>query len=109
MLSPQQLHKHSVTLFTQLNGTDTYDQVKHLLFSWRDNAKNAPTAITTFLRILQLVSTNTPELLEDLNRCLLKDFLPADAPPSLAKIRRLAIDNPNSTAILDSVLSWLRA
>jgi len=47
-------------------------------------------------------------LLDDLNRCLAKDYNPSESTPSLDRVRKLAIDNANSIPILDSVLSWLR-
>jgi len=60
MLSPQQLHKHSQTLFNQLQGSDTYNQLKNLLFAWKESSRNAPQSITTFLKILHVISNQTP-------------------------------------------------
>lgn len=109
MLTAQQFHKHSVALFTQLQNTDTYDHLRALLFTWRDSSRTAPLSISTFLKVLNLILTEAPELLDDLNRCLAKEYSPSDAPsPSLDRVRRLALENPNSPAILEAVLGWLR-
>jgi hypothetical protein len=72
MLTAQQFHKHSAALFSQIQNTDTYDHIKALLFAWRDSSKSAPHSISAFLKILQLVIAEAPELLDDLNRCLVK-------------------------------------
>jgi hypothetical protein len=60
MLSAQQLQKYSTALFTQLHGSDTYEHLKALLYAWRDGNKSAPQAITTFLKILQIISQQNP-------------------------------------------------
>jgi hypothetical protein len=110
MLTAQQFHKHSVALFSQIQNTDTYDHLRSLLFAWRDSPRGAPQSISTFLKVLRLIISETPELLDDLNRCLIKDFTLSDSsPPSLEKVRQLALDNPNSPSILDTILIWLRA
>lgn len=109
MLTAQQFHKHSAALFLQIQNTDTYDHLRSLLFTWRDSPKTAPLSISTFLKVLHLIVTEAPELLEDLNRCLAKEYSPPEATsPSLDRVRKLALENPNATAILDSVLGWLR-
>lgn len=109
MLTAQQFHKHSVALFSQIQNTDTYDHLRSLLFAWRDSPKTAPLSISTFLKVLQLIVTEAPELLDDLNRCLAKEYSPSEgSSPSLDRVRRLALENPNATAILDSVLGWLK-
>lgn len=109
MLTAQQFHKHSVALFSQIQNTDTYDHLRTLLFAWRDSPKTAPLSISTFLKVLQLIITQAPELLDDLNRCLAKEYSPPEAAsPSLDRVRRMALENPNATVILDSVLGWLR-
>lgn len=46
--------------------------------------------------------------MDDLNRCLLKDFTPQSQPASLLKIRQLALDNPNAVTILDTVVNWMQ-
>jgi hypothetical protein len=110
MLTAQQFHKQSVALFSQLQNTDTYDHLRSLLFAWRDSPKSAPLSISTFLKVLHLIVTEAPELLDDINRCLAKEYSPPEGQsPSLERVRRLAIDNPNAVPILDSVLGWLRA
>ena len=76
MLTAQQFHKHSVALFSQIQNTDTYDHLRSLLFSWRDSPKTAPLSISTFLKVLQLIVTEAPESLDDLNRCLAKEYTP---------------------------------
>ena len=108
MLTAQQLHKHTQNFFTQVYATDTYEPLKQLLYNWRDNTENTPLTITTFLKILQLVSQKNPELLDDLNRCLLKDFTPQTQPATLSKVRQLALDNPNAVSILDTVVTWMQ-
>lgn len=72
MLTAQQLHKHSQSLFSQIQGTDTYEQLRTVLFAWKDSPKGAPHLMTAFLKILQLIAQQTPELVDDLNRCLIK-------------------------------------
>jgi hypothetical protein len=55
MLTAQQFHKHSLALFTQIQNTDAYDQLKNLLFEWRDSPKNAPQSIAIFLKVINLI------------------------------------------------------
>lgn len=77
MLTAQQMHKYTQNLFNQLYTSEAYEQIKQLLYSWRDHSKTPPQAITTFLRILNIIATQQPELLDDLNRCLVKDYAPS--------------------------------
>jgi hypothetical protein len=110
MLTAQQFHKHTVALFSQIQNTDTYDHLRSLLFAWRDSPRTAPLSISTFLKVLHLIVTEAPELLDDLNRCLAKEYSPPDShSPSLDRVRRLALDNPNATPILEAVLGWMRS
>jgi|688.fasta_scaffold643985_1 hypothetical protein len=55
MLTAQQFHKHSLALFTQIQNTDAYDQLKNLLFEWRDSPKSAPQSIAIFLKVINLI------------------------------------------------------
>lgn len=63
MITAQQLQKYTQSLFNQIYPTDTYEQLKTLLYNWRDNNKAPTSAITTFLKIAQLLSEHSPELL----------------------------------------------
>ena len=67
-----------------------------MLYQWKEHNKSPTYAITTFLKIIQLISVEQPDLLDDLNRCLLKDYNPSSQPPTLSKIKQLAADNPNA-------------
>ncbi len=109
MLTAQQMQKNTQAFFSQIYATDAYEQVKQVLYAWRDRNKSPPQAISTFLKILQIISTQQPEMLEDLNRCLVKEYSPSSHPPSLTKIRQLAADNPNAVSILDTVINWLKS
>lgn len=60
MITAQQLHKYTQSLFNQIYPTDTYEQLKALLYSWRDNHKTPTYAISTFLKIAQLFSEHSP-------------------------------------------------
>ena len=108
MITAQQLQKYTQSLFNQIYPTDTYEQLKALLYSWRDNNKTPTYAISTFLKIAELLSEHSPELLDDLNRCLLKDYSPDTSLASIAKVRQLALDNPYALSILDTIISWIR-
>ena len=108
MLTAQQMHKCTQTLFNQIYASETYEQVKQLLYTWRDHSKAPPQAIVTFLKVVNIIATQQPELLDDLNRCLVKDYTPSVEAPSLTRIRQLAVDNPNASAVLDTVIGWLR-
>ena len=108
MLTAQQAQKHTQQLFSSLYATEAYDPLKVLLFQWKDHHKSPSHAITTFLKIIQLISNSQPELLDDLNRCLLKEYSPSPQAPSLSRLKILAADNPNAVPILDTVLSWLK-
>lgn len=108
MLTAQQMQKNTQTFFSQIYPTEAYEQIKQVLYAWRDRNKSPPQAISTFLKILQIISAQQPELLEDLNRCLIKEYFPTSHPPSLARIRQLAADNPNAATILDTVIAWLK-
>jgi hypothetical protein len=108
MLTAQQMQKHTQALMGQIYSSETYDNIKQLLFLWRDQHKSPLLAITTFLKILQIISTQHPELLDDLNRCLIKDYAPSLQTPSLPRIKQLAAEHPQSPAILDTVLVWLK-
>ena len=107
MITAQQLQKYTQVLFNQLYPTDSYDSLKGLLYSWRDHTKTPSHAIATFLRITRLLQEHHPELIEDLNRCLVKDFA---SPPttSLPRVRTLALHHPQSLPILDSLIQWIR-
>ena len=72
MLTAQQMQKHTQQLFSSLYATEAYDPLKQLLFQWKEQHKSPSQAITTFLKILQLIANSQPELIDDLNRCLLK-------------------------------------
>lgn len=60
MITAQQLHKYTQSLFNQIYPTDTYENLKALLYSWRDNNKAPTHAISTFLKIAQLLSDHHP-------------------------------------------------
>lgn len=109
MLTAHQMHKHTQSLMGQIYSTEAYEQIKQLLFLWRDQQKSPIQAITTFLKILQIISTQQPELLDDLNRCLAKDYSPSAHAPSLSRLKKLAAEHPQSPAILDTVLAWLKS
>jgi hypothetical protein len=108
MLTAQQMQKYTQSLFSQIYATDSYDTVKTLLYGWKDHHKNPAQAISTFLKITHLIATQQPELLDDLNRCLLKDYAPSSQTPSLSKVKQLAAEHPNAGPILDTLISWLR-
>jgi len=74
MITAQQLHKYSVSLFTQIQNTMTYEDLKKCLFEWRDSSKNAVSSIVAFQKIMQIIATQTPDLQDDLNRCIIKDY-----------------------------------
>ncbi len=108
MITAQQMQKYTQALFSQIYSTESYENIKQLLFQWKDHNKSPQYAIITFLKILQIISNQQPDLLEDLNRCLIKDYNPSQQPVTLTKIKQLAVDNPNAGAILDTVISWLK-
>jgi hypothetical protein len=92
MITAQQLHKYSVTLFTQLQNTDTFEQLKNCLYLWRDSPKGAIHTIIAFQKILQIITIQNPTLHEDLNRCIIKDYNSSEGePPSISKIKKLAL------------------
>ena len=109
MITAQQMQKYTQALFSQIYPTDIYDSIKQMLINWKEQHKSPTHAISTFLKIVQLIATQQPDLLDDLNRCLIKDYTLAPQPPSLARIKQLAAENPNAEPILDIVINWLKA
>ena len=87
MLTAQQTQKYTPNLFSQIYSTNTYEPIKNTLQHWKDHNKSPTHAIIAFLKILHLISTQQPELLDDLNKCLLKEYNPTTTTPTLAKIK----------------------
>ena len=87
MITAQQTQKYTQNLFSQIYSTHTYEPIKQTLQQWKEHHKTPTHAIYAFLKILHLISNQQPELLDDLNKCLLKEYTPTNTTPTITQIK----------------------